>query len=85
MEQLSVILASLASAYVGEYGWAVQVVAVVGSLRLFFKPIVSALESAVASTESKNDDVILGKVKENSFYKAFVFVLDLVGSIKIKK
>lgn len=85
MENLSLIIAPLISAYIGDYGWAVQIVSVVGTLRLFFKPIVAAIESAVAASESKNDDIVLGKVKQNSIYKAFIFVLDLVGSIKVPK
>ena len=85
MEQLSLIIGPLLSAYIGEYGWAVQIVSVIGTCRLFFKPIMAAIESSVAATESKNDDVVLGKVKGNSIYKGFVFLIDMLGSIKIPK
>ena len=85
MEQLVAILAPLISAYAGDFGWAVQVVAVIGSLRLFFKPIMSAIGQAVKDSESKKDDDVYNVVVENKFYKAFVFLLDLVGSIKVPK
>lgn len=84
MEQLSQILAPLLSAYVGDLGWAVQVVAIIGTMRIFFKPIMSGIEAAVKESPSLNDDEVLGKVTGHSIYKGFVFLLDLVGSIKVK-
>ena len=83
MEQLSQILAPLLSAYVGDFGWAVQVVAIVGTFRLFFKPIFAGIEKAVKESPSLNDDEVLGKVTSHSIYKGFVFLLDLIGSIKV--
>jgi hypothetical protein len=84
MEQILQIIAPLLSAYAGDYGWTVQVVSVIGTLRLFFKPIMAAVSSAVKETPSLSDDVILNKVTGNAFYKGFIFVIDLIGSIKIK-
>lgn len=85
MEQLAQILAPLIGAYVGDLGIAVQIVSIVGTFRLFFKPIVAGIESAINESESKEDDIILGKVKQNAIYKGFIFVIDLVASIKIPK
>lgn len=84
MEQILLIIAPLISAYAGEFGWAVQIVSVIGTLRLFFKPVMSAIGSAVKETPSLSDDVILNKVTGNAFYKGFVFIIDLIGSVKIK-
>jgi hypothetical protein len=84
MDQLSVILAPLLSAYIGDFGWAVQVVSVVGTLRLFFKPIMAGIETAVKASESNSDDIILGKVQGNSIYKGFIFLIDLLSSVKVK-
>jgi len=83
MEQLLAIVAPLLSAYVGDFGWAVQVVSIVGTLRLFFKPIMAAVTSAVKESSSLKDDEILGKVTGNSIYKGFVFLIDLISSIKV--
>ncbi len=85
MEQLLAALAPLLSAYAGEFGVAIQIVSVIGTLRLFFKPIFAAVSQAVKDSPSVSDDEILGKVNNNKFFKGFIFALDLVGSIKIKK
>lgn len=78
------ILKPLIEAYAGNYGWAIQVVAIVGTFRLFFKPIMAAVEAAVAQSESKKDDEMLGKLQGNVIYKGFIFLVDMIASIKIK-
>lgn len=83
-EQVFAFLSPLIGAYAGEYGWAVAAVAYVGSFRLFFKPIMAAVESAVKGSESKSDDEILNKVQGNIIYKGFIFLVDMLASIKIK-
>ena len=84
MDQLISVLAPLISAYAGEFGVAIQIVSVIGTLRVFFKPIFAGIEKAIGDSESKKDDIILGEVKQNAIFKAFIFIIDLVGSIKIK-
>jgi hypothetical protein len=85
MEQLLSALAPLVSAYAGQFGVAIQIVSIVGTFRIFFKPVMAGVEQAIKDSESKEDDIILGEVKKNKFYKGFVFIIDLVASIKIKK
>lgn len=82
--QLMGFLTPLIEAYAGQYGAALQVVAIVGTLRLVIKPIMAGIESAIAQTETKSDDEILGKVQGNVFYKGFFFLLDLIASLKLK-
>lgn len=84
LQEVLVFLKPLIEAYGGSFGVAVQVVAWVGSFRLFFKPIMAAIESAVKESESKKDDEVLAKVQENKIYKLVIFLLDLLASIKIK-
>lgn len=87
METLTQILGflkPLMEAYAGNYGWALAVVAYVGTFRLFFKPIMAAIETSIKESESKADDKVLEKVQGNVVYKAFVFLLDLLASIKLK-
>jgi DMSO reductase anchor subunit len=63
--------------------WVIQVLAVVGMFRLFFKPIMSAIAVSVAQSESKKDDEILNKVESHWLWKAFVWCVDYLGSIKL--
>lgn len=83
-QQVLQFLAPLIEAYGGQFGWAVALVAWVGSFRLFFKPIMAAIQSAVTESESKKDDEILAKVQGNVIYKGLIFLVDLLASIKIK-
>jgi len=55
----------------------------IGTFRLFFKPIFSALEKAVADSASKRDDLILENVKKHRVFKSFVWVLDFLFSVKV--
>jgi hypothetical protein len=84
LQEIGKFLAPLIEAYGGQYGWAVSAVAIVGTLRLFFKPIMAAIETGVKESETKADDKVLAKVQGNIIYKAFIFLVDLIGSIKIK-
>jgi hypothetical protein len=68
-----------------KYPFIFATLAAVGAFRLFFKPLMSGIEAAVKETPSTKDDEILGKVQGNVFYKAFVFLVDLFGSIKLPK
>lgn len=59
--------------------------ALVGTVRLVMKPIVTAVHAVVEATPTKKDDVFLGKVKENKTVKTAKFVLDWLTSIKTRK
>jgi hypothetical protein len=80
--QLLTLLKPVFEAYAGNFGWALQVIAIVGTLRLFVKPIIAAVEAAIKESASKKDDVILEKVQANGIYKVLLFLLDLFASIK---
>lgn len=82
--QIMSFLAPLIEAYAGNYGWAIATVAYVGTFRLVFKPVMAGIAQAVKDTESKKDDEILAKVEGNAIYKGFIFLVDLLASIKIK-
>jgi hypothetical protein len=77
-------LAPLIEAYGGEYGWAVAAVAYIGTFRLIFKPIHAAVKQIVKDTPSQKDDQVLEKVEGNIIFKAVIFLVDLLASIKIK-
>ena len=62
-----------------------SIVAIMGTLRLILKPLVTAVQSYVASTASTRDDEIVEGILGNKYYKAFAYVLDWSASIKLPK
>lgn len=85
MEQLLLFLKPVIESYAGNYGPAVQIVSIIGTLRLLIKPAMEILKVVVAITPSKSDDNLPEKVEASKPYKAVVFCLDWLASIKIKK
>ena len=81
MEELTNLVLNLVQSY-PKLG---AVVAIIGTLRVVFKPLFSFLDVVTAATPTTKDEEILGKVKESKVFKAFSFFVDYVGSIKIKK
>lgn len=65
--------------------WLLQVIVILGGLRLVIKPIMTAIDSYVQSTKSLDDDKALEGFKAGKFYTTLVFVLDYVASIKLPK
>jgi hypothetical protein len=83
MESVLVWLKPLLESYAGQHGWLVTVLTVVGSLRLFLKPVMSIVQNVVYLTPKKSDDEFLNKVLESKAYKAVSYVLDWFGSVKL--
>ena len=84
METLLAFIQPLIEAYAGQFGIAVQIIAIVGSLRVFVKPIMSLIGAVVLFTKTKKDDIWFAKLQENKIYKAIVYALDWFASIKVK-
>lgn len=80
MEELTNLVLNLIQSY-PKLG---TIVAIIGTLRVIFKPLFSFLDVIVAATPSTKDEELLGKVKDSKAFKAFSFLVDYVGSIKIK-
>lgn len=78
---LSVIIIELVS----KYPVLGSVVAVMGMARLILKPLMVFLKEAVLATPSDKDDLVLGKVEGSKIYKAIVFLLDYLFSLKLPK
>jgi hypothetical protein len=85
MEQILSFLAPILEAYSGQLGGAIQIITIVGSLRLLIKPLMGVLEAFVTITPSKTDDLLPEKIKENKIYKSVVYLLDWLASLKLKK
>ncbi len=75
---LSVIIIEL----IQKYPVIGSIVAVVGLIRIIVKPIMVALKTIVDSTESPKDNELLVKVEESKVYKALMFLLDYLASVK---
>lgn len=81
MEDLTNLVLNLVQSY-PKLG---TLIAIVGFLRLIFKPLFSFLDVLAAATSTPKDDEVLGKVKSSVFFKWFSYAVDYLGSIKIKK
>lgn len=60
-----------------------KIAMVVGTIRLFVKPIMHAIEKTVMETPTKRDDVWLQKVQASNTFKTIMFLLDYLGSLKL--
>ena len=73
------LLASL----VIQYPWLAAILVGIGTFRIFFKPIFSAIEKAVADSPSKRDDLILDRAKKSKAFRFMLWLLDFLFSIKV--
>lgn len=85
MDQVLSWLSPILEAAAGKYGIVVQVITVVGSLRLIMKPLSELAKAVVKITPSDSDNKIVEKVLNSKIYKTFNFGLDWLGSIKLPK
>lgn len=58
---------------------------VIGVLRVVNKPLFTLLREYVNVTPDPKDNEILDRVEKSKFYSAFLFALDWLASVKIKK
>lgn len=66
-----------------EYPWVVGVLALMGALRVIFKPGMVLIRVFVKSTPSPADDLFLDRVEQHPLFGAFGWILDLLASIKL--
>lgn len=85
MEELLAFLTPLVEAYGGKLGFLVQLVSIVGTLRLLVKPVMSIIDVAVNLTPSEKDDDLVSRIENNKVFKSILYVLDWFASIKLKK
>jgi hypothetical protein len=85
MEQLLTFLQPLVELYGGSQGWLVQAISIIGSLRLFIKPIMSLLSAYVTFTKDEKDNLKFDEVEKGNTLKTVIYVLDWFASIKVKK
>ena len=85
MEQILELVRPLIEAYAGKLGGLVQIISIIGTLRLLIKPAMSLIEAVVLITPSKKDDKLPEEIRQSKAYKIVVFVLDWMASIKLPK
>jgi len=57
--------------------------AIIGALRVVNKPLFAFLHKLVEVTPTKRDDEVLEVVERSKAYRAFLWVLDFVASVKV--
>ena len=85
MEQLLSFLQPLIEIYGGSQGWLVSAISIIGSLRLFIKPIMSLISAYVLFTPSVKDDEKFNELEKGNTLKTVIYILDWFSSIKVKK
>ena len=87
MEELLLLVKPLVEAYAGKLGPVVQLVALMGSFRVFLKPfqlLEKPLLDLIKATPSKKDDELFEKAKGSKAFKLLKFVVDYLFSLKLK-
>jgi hypothetical protein len=85
MEQILELLKPLVEVYAGKLGIVVQIISIVGTLRLAVKPVMTLIETVVMITPSESDNNLPDEIRASKAYKMVVFVLDWFASIKLPK
>jgi hypothetical protein len=67
----------------GSYGVVVQIISVIGVLRLVFKPVMSVVQAVISLTPTLSDDQLLSKILGSKVYKIASYLLDWTASIKL--
>jgi hypothetical protein len=80
------IIKPVLEAFTGQLGGVgLQIVVIIGSLRLFLKPLQALGQVFVDITPSSKDNEMFAKIVEGKVYKIIAYVFDWMGSIKLPK
>jgi hypothetical protein len=66
---LSQMINGLIDIYSGSNGWIAQAVSIIGTFRLFFKPLIALAQNYVEMTPTVKDDALLSKFLTSNLYK----------------
>lgn len=61
-----------------------SVLVIIGACRVINKPLFALFHAVVDVTKTEIDNEWLKKLEESKPYKVFLFILDYVGSVKVK-
>lgn len=85
MEAILGLLKPILESMSGQNGMLLQVLVIMASFRVVFKPLMALASAVVEVTPPKGDDELLAKIKANKYYKMVVFLVDYFASIKLPK
>lgn len=60
-----------------------SLIVIMGTFRMFFKPLMTMLRAWAQATKSTKDDELLNKVEAHPVYKAIMFIVDYIASVKL--
>lgn len=84
IDQILELIKPLIETFLGKQGWFLQILAIMGTFRLFFKPFHSFVKEVITLTPTKKDDEALEKIESSKVSKAVVWFIDFLFSIKVK-
>ena len=79
------VFGNLMEAFIGANGWMVQVLSIIGLLRVLIKPVTELVIAYTKWTSSPKDDSLVNHIIASPIYTKLLFVLDWLTSIKVKK
>lgn len=86
MEGFLELMKPLIEMYAGQFGIVVQIVAIVGSLRIAIKPLMEGLRKITEATYwTTKDDEFIDTLESSKVYKTIRFAIDWLASIKLPK
>lgn len=65
--------------------WYGDLLLVMGTLRMVFKPLFSIIATVVKATPSKTDDKLLVELQSSNTYAILVWAIDFFASVKIPR
>ena len=68
-----------------EYPWFANLVVIMGSLRVIFKPLFSLIDAVIAATPNKDDDKAWLQFKQSKAASLLIWLIDYIASVKIPK
>lgn len=60
-----------------------SIIVIMGTLRMFLKPVFAFMKEIVALTKTTKDDEVVAKVEASAAYKWVMFLVDYLASIKL--
>lgn len=85
MEALFSALIPLVGYLSSTYPVLLSFLALLGTARLFVKPVMSLVRAYVSFSSTKEDDKALSKIENHKVTKVVIYILDWLLSIKLKK
>lgn len=67
---------------ISQIPWMTDLIMIVGSFRLIFKPLLSLVRTIVELTDTTKDDLLLDEALSSKAFSAIMYIVDYLTSIK---